>query len=105
MYTLLVFGMVPDISDVMDDMKQTWYIAIMFIVFVFFSTFTILNMLIGILCEVVSEVKYTEKELMDIQWLKATLKQVMQDEIDVDHDGRVSKAEFLMILENGIVLK
>jgi len=104
MYTLLIFGMVPDIGDVMDDLKQEWYLAIIFVVFVFFSTFTILNMLIGILCEVVSDVKSTEKEIMDIQWLKSTIKRVMIEEIDADHDGLVSKLEFLSILEKPVAL-
>merc|ERR1719454_2680898 len=99
MYTLLIHGMVPDIGDVMEEMKQEWHIAIIFVCFVFFSTFTILNMLIGILCEVVSSVKAVEKEYMDIEWLKSTLKSVMEEEIDSDHDGMVSQAEFLVMFE------
>lgn len=53
-----------------------------------------------ILCEVVSSVKNVEKEQMDIQMLELTLQRVMDENmIDDDHDGLVSKAEFLMILE------
>jgi hypothetical protein len=99
MYTLLIHGMVPDIGDVMEDLRVEWYIAIIFVLFVFFSTFTILNMLIGILCEVVSNVKNAEKEELDKAWLKSTLKTIMENEIDTDHDGYISKSEFLLILE------
>lgn len=99
MYTLLIHGMVPDIGGVMEEMKQEWYIAVTFVVFVFFSTFTVLNMLIGILCEVVSSVKVVEQEQMDIEWLHFTLKKVMVEQIDQNHDGMVSKAEFLMMFD------
>jgi len=104
MYTLLIHGMVPDHSDVMEDMKKDWVIAVIFVWFVFFSTFTILNMLIGILCEVVSSVKQVEKERMDIQWLSSTLKKVMEEQIDSDHDGLVSKAEFLSLFDKSVAL-
>jgi len=79
-------------------MKQEWYIAVMFVVFVFFSIFCVLNMLIGILCEVVATVKTVESERMDLDILKSTLKSVLQ-EIDVNHDGMISKAEFLLMFE------
>jgi len=100
MYTLTIHGIMPDHAGVLEDMTPKWYIAAIFLIFVFFSTFTIMNMLIGILCEVVSSVKSVEKEQMDIEMLHSTLQRVMDENaIDDDHDGLVSKAEFLMILE------
>jgi len=99
MYTLLIHGMVPDIAGVMEDMKKEWYIGLFFVLFVFFSTFTVLNMLIGILCQVVQTVKSVEKEQMDVEWFRSTLHQVIVTEIDANNDGMVSKTEFLLMVE------
>merc|ERR1719277_55092 len=58
-----------------------------------------MNMLIGVLCEVVSAVAVCEKEQMAVEFVHAKLKGVMKD-IDENSDGYISKDEFRMILES-----
>merc|ERR1712048_1369794 len=60
MYTLLIKGNLPDL----DDMSQTIsdhhpLLMVVFLVFVFFSALTLLNMLVGILVDVVQTVAAT----------------------------------------------
>eukprot|EP00747_Dinoflagellata_sp_TGD_P085875 gnl/TRDRNA2_/TRDRNA2_163051_c1_seq2.p1 gnl/TRDRNA2_/TRDRNA2_163051_c1~~gnl/TRDRNA2_/TRDRNA2_163051_c1_seq2.p1 ORF type:complete len:143 (-),score=45.02 gnl/TRDRNA2_/TRDRNA2_163051_c1_seq2:237-665(-) len=56
-------------------------------------------MLIGVLCEVVSAVAATEKETLEVAYVKSKLQDFLQ-EIDEDTDGKISKGEFVKILEN-----
>jgi len=59
-----------------------------------------MNMLIGVLCEVVSAVAATEKEELTVAFVKEKLLEVMQTSgLDEDGDNEISKSEFVKILE------
>merc|ERR1719506_3591226 len=74
--------------------------AAIFYLFVLLSALTVMNMLIGVLCEVVSAVSETEKESLTVQFVKETLQEVMKHSgLDEDGDGEISKDEFCKILE------
>merc|ERR1740117_1072110 len=58
-----------------------------------------MNMLIGVLCEVVSAVAATEQEEMLVMFVHEKLSKVMAI-LDADGGGTISKKEFLEILDN-----
>merc|ERR1719235_1370836 len=85
------------IADKLKDHAHPALLAL-FIVFILVSALTILNMLIGVLCEVVSAVAEAEKEKAVVTYVKATLIDVLND-LDKDGTGTISKDEFAVLLE------
>merc|ERR1712050_212633 len=60
-----------------------------------------MNMLVGILCEVVSVVSAVEKEEVLINYVKGELQDMIQAAgLDTNGDNRISKAEFEQLLDN-----
>jgi hypothetical protein len=57
-----------------------------------------MNMLIGVLCEVVSAVARTEKETIEVSFVKEKM-QAIVNQLDQDRDGRMTKKEFMLILD------
>eukprot|EP00929_Paragymnodinium_shiwhaense_P052961 TRINITY_DN2651_c0_g4_i1.p1 TRINITY_DN2651_c0_g4~~TRINITY_DN2651_c0_g4_i1.p1 ORF type:complete len:636 (+),score=147.39 TRINITY_DN2651_c0_g4_i1:141-2048(+) len=70
-----------------------------FFVFILLGAVLIMNVLIGVLCEVVSAVALVEKEEMLVNYVRAKLEKVMAI-IDEDGGGTISREEFGLILEN-----
>merc|ERR1712151_270321 len=72
---------------------------ILFLIFVLLSTFTVLNMLVGILCEVVSVISAVETEQLKVQQVVEKLARVIDEEnIDSDHDEMLNRDEFEILL-------
>merc|ERR1712118_188041 len=71
-WTLLLHGtLLDDITDALTDIKDdTPSLAAVFLVFVLIGNFTVLNMLIGVLCEVVSAVSASETEKIHVDFAK-----------------------------------
>merc|ERR1719321_2541313 len=63
-----------------------------------------MNMLIGILCEVVSNVANVEAEQMELNKLSGSLATVLA-EIDEDYDGLISKTEVMNMLNHPHAVK
>merc|ERR1712125_40146 len=69
------------------------------LIFVLLSTFTVLNMLVGILCEVVSVISAVETEQLKVQQVVEKLARVIDEEnIDSDHDEMLNRDEFEILL-------
>jgi len=64
----------------------------------------VMNMLIGVLCEVVSAVAATEKEEMSVSFVMRKMKDIMAA-LDVNGDGKISRKEFMKVLGNVPALK
>jgi len=106
MYTLLVEGIIPDQGTMLETLGgEKWYAGLIFIVFVVLATFTMINMLIGILCEVACRVAATEKEKMDIDLLRSKLLSIISESVDRNGDNLISKIEFLGIAANPAACK
>merc|ERR1740138_2061332 len=56
-----------------------------------------MNVLIGVLCQVVSHVGSTEKETLNTLTLKAKLARVM-DKLDRNNNGMLSEVEFVQLV-------
>eukprot|EP00928_Gymnodinium_smaydae_P015593 TRINITY_DN15777_c0_g2_i1.p1 TRINITY_DN15777_c0_g2~~TRINITY_DN15777_c0_g2_i1.p1 ORF type:complete len:793 (-),score=115.20 TRINITY_DN15777_c0_g2_i1:246-2624(-) len=74
-------------------------IFLVFIMFIMLAALFVLNMLIGVLCEVVSAVALTEKEEMNKAFFNSKMKAIIE-EIDQDGDNTISKTEFAQIMES-----
>ncbi|CAE8620225.1 unnamed protein product, partial [Polarella glacialis] len=99
MYTLLVAGVfLDDLAAVTTDIGQDSLVfPAIFFLFVLVGALTIMNMLIGVLCEVVSGVAAAEKEDMIVNFVKSKMQEVV-DKLDTDGDQMISRAEFNQIM-------
>lgn len=70
-----------------------------FYIFVAIAALMVMNMLIGVLCEVVSAVAATETEELVVSWVKHKMTEIFE-QIDEDGSGEISKTEFQAILAN-----
>lgn len=100
-YYLVVGGtFLDDLRNIADQIGADDSIAaVLFFVFVVLSALMVMNLLIGVLCEVVSAVAETEKEDMLMAFFKDTLQEVFSD-LDDSGDGMISKQEFGQIVVN-----
>mmetsp|Transcript_51374 Transcript_51374/g.130695 ORF Transcript_51374/g.130695 Transcript_51374/m.130695 type:complete len:490 (+) Transcript_51374:2-1471(+) len=101
MYTLLVYGTLMDqITLPVNALGQLSYLyGALFLFFVLLAALTLMNMLIGVLTEVVSAVAATEKETLTVTFVRNKMQEALK-KIDQDGDGTISKREFEKILEN-----
>merc|ERR1712224_798110 len=102
MYTLLMDGTILDgLSHAMDELGEAnqTLAQVLMILFVLASAYTVMNMLIGVLCEVVTQVAEVEKEGHAVKMVKETLL-VLLREMDEDGSGTISKDEIMQMLDN-----
>lgn len=102
MWTLLVDGSFMDgigwVSRSLLDADK-YLEATVFMVFVLGSALTVMNMLIGVLCEVVSAVAACEKEDNAIKLVRDKLLHMLR-ELDQDGSNGLSRSEIGQVLEN-----
>lgn len=101
MLTLLIHGVfMDDMAELVAAIRQDSAVAFgTFIIFVLIASITLMNMLIGVLCEVVSMVGQSEREELLVDFVKRELMDIII-EADEDGDGLMSHQEFLRILES-----
>jgi len=92
--TLLLMGTLPDQADIVQEMgvEHVAY-GLLFLAFILLGSLTVMNMLVGVLVEVVSVVSALEKEEMTVNYIRSRLC-VMFDMGDEDGNGHISKNEF-----------
>lgn len=102
MYSLLVYGTFMDnLGEVTRAIGEgSALCAVLFWMCVLFSALTVMNMLIGVLCEVVSAVAATERETLLVNFVKSQMHRIMAS-VDANVDEKITKSEFLKVLENG----
>jgi len=74
-------------------------LAATLLAFIFFSSFTVLNLLIGVLCDVVSGVAVAEKEQSAVNYLRSTLLDILECH-DQNGDSAIQKDEFKLLMRN-----
>eukprot|EP00747_Dinoflagellata_sp_TGD_P222930 gnl/TRDRNA2_/TRDRNA2_94598_c0_seq1.p1 gnl/TRDRNA2_/TRDRNA2_94598_c0~~gnl/TRDRNA2_/TRDRNA2_94598_c0_seq1.p1 ORF type:complete len:586 (+),score=119.53 gnl/TRDRNA2_/TRDRNA2_94598_c0_seq1:62-1819(+) len=102
MFTLLIDGTFMDnIGFVSRSLLETksYIEAILLMWFVLCSALTVMNMLIGVLCEVVSAVAAAEKEDNAIRLVKGNLLTMLR-ELDEDQSGHISRDEIQRVLDD-----
>lgn len=105
-YTLLIYGALMDsIGAPLEALgAESYILATFYLIFVLLATITVMNMLIGVLCEVVTTVAAVERETLTVMFVKGRLEKVIQM-IDEDGNGNVSKEEFAKILDDKSVVE
>mmetsp|Transcript_27718 Transcript_27718/g.45370 ORF Transcript_27718/g.45370 Transcript_27718/m.45370 type:complete len:347 (-) Transcript_27718:47-1087(-) len=102
MNTLLLAGALPDQSSLVEDAGATHPLLYpLMLLYMLLASLTVMNMLVGILCEVVTVVSAVEKEEILLKSVKSLLKQLLLDaQADEDGDGSISRKEFDQMLTN-----
>eukprot|EP00929_Paragymnodinium_shiwhaense_P054688 TRINITY_DN27415_c0_g1_i1.p1 TRINITY_DN27415_c0_g1~~TRINITY_DN27415_c0_g1_i1.p1 ORF type:complete len:732 (+),score=158.64 TRINITY_DN27415_c0_g1_i1:134-2329(+) len=103
MHTLLLEGcFMNDLAPLVKALQAEGVVFVfLFYSFLMLAAMTMLNMLIGVLCEVVSAVAQSEKEANSVSMVKEGVMSIIRNgELDVNGDELISKAEFEAILQN-----
>jgi len=101
MRTLLLPGLFPDSNDhVMNMAAEHWIFALLFVMFIVVAAITIMNMLVGVLVEVVSVVAAVEKESLNGQYVRGELQHLMETQLDADGSGTLSMKEVELLIMN-----
>lgn len=104
MWNLLLGGTLLDgVTDHLNLLRErNQMCCVVFLLWVLLSSFTILNMLIGVLCEVVSAVSDSEKEKALVSFAKSSFLTVLET-IDKDGNGTLSEKEFeTFVMHNNV---
>eukprot|EP00927_Polykrikos_kofoidii_P019652 TRINITY_DN19214_c0_g6_i1.p1 TRINITY_DN19214_c0_g6~~TRINITY_DN19214_c0_g6_i1.p1 ORF type:complete len:782 (-),score=142.61 TRINITY_DN19214_c0_g6_i1:121-2466(-) len=102
MFFLLVHGTLllsTDLKALEIQAEGGPLVLLFFITFILIAAVLLMNMLIGVLCQLVSAVAATEKEELLVSYVQSKLEKVMAI-IDEDGGGTISRDEFMLILEN-----
>jgi len=95
MYTLVTAGTFLDSLTLVSDaiLAESTICIIFFYVFLLLSSCVLMNMLIGVLCQVVAAVSQVEKMRMSIDFVTSTLHDVLA-ETDKNKDLKICRDEF-----------
>lgn len=81
---------------------QGYFLFWFFMLFFGISSMTLLNMLLGVLCEVITQTADQEKDSTQVRELRLCIEDAF-DLIDINEDGRVCEAEWSQIKANPVV--
>jgi len=99
MATLLLGGVMPDQSKFLTTMAADYWLVIVSGLFILLATFTVMNMLVGVLVEVVKVVSTIEKEELLVANVKDSLSKMLDDlHIDIDKSNCINKSEFQALI-------
>jgi len=101
MWYLLLHGTFLDaVADVIPNLRaESPLLTTLFMMSSFITSLTLLNMLVGILVEVVQETSQKEKETMTVFAFKSHLLPILEAH-DVNNNGSLRMAEFELLLQN-----
>eukprot|EP00928_Gymnodinium_smaydae_P011739 TRINITY_DN14301_c0_g1_i1.p1 TRINITY_DN14301_c0_g1~~TRINITY_DN14301_c0_g1_i1.p1 ORF type:complete len:772 (-),score=205.30 TRINITY_DN14301_c0_g1_i1:80-2395(-) len=103
MNTLFVDGVLPDHGSIVEEaLGVHWFFWIAIVSYLLLTFITLMNMLVGILCEVVSVVSGEEKEERLLQFVHHEISAMLPDR---NGDGVISKDEFEELLDNPRAIK
>jgi len=100
MLCLLVRGTLPDMEGIiMDTLEVHVGFTALVLLFILIASVTVLNMLVGVLVDVVSVVSAVEKEALEVTYAKEQVLSMMENDLDEDNDKMISKSEFAKLLQ------
>jgi len=101
MWLLMLEGILMDgPKDTLNEMTdESVTLTTTFLVFIFLSAFLVMNMLIGIVCNVVDHVSKSEEELASNGFLRGTLMDLLEC-YDKDGNRMLTRTEFEFLLKN-----
>jgi len=98
--TLLLRGALPDFAELVTGVgTEHWAFGLLLFVFILMASLTVLNMLVGVLVEVVANVSTMENDKVLSNFVRAKM-QEMIEKIGIDRDGnnKMSRSEFEILL-------
>eukprot|EP00929_Paragymnodinium_shiwhaense_P114727 TRINITY_DN8321_c0_g1_i1.p1 TRINITY_DN8321_c0_g1~~TRINITY_DN8321_c0_g1_i1.p1 ORF type:complete len:735 (-),score=140.03 TRINITY_DN8321_c0_g1_i1:226-2430(-) len=100
MVSLLMGGVLPDQAEfVLRCGEEGFVFAFLSMIFVLFASLTVMNMLVGVLVDVVALVSNIENETMVIECVREKMERRFDElGLDADGDGCVSREEFQTML-------
>jgi len=105
MATLLLGGTLPDMEEIVTEVgAEHFAYSALLLLFILLASLTVMNMLVGVLVEVVCTVSSVEKEQMEAAFLKGNMKELLRG-LDEDNDVRISRQEFGRLLEKPKAIK
>merc|ERR1719507_326991 len=101
MWMLLIYGTFMDaVGDMLADLLEVhWAYSAFLLLFIFLSNLTMLNMLIGILCEVVTRVTSEQADNSAREELGAQVLDILEC-YDIEDDRHLRKPEFNQMMSN-----
>jgi len=103
--TLLLDGTLPDLAGIVYDVAAEHLLyGVLLVIFILLASLTVMNMLVGVLVEVVCTVSSVEKEQMEATFLKGHMLHLLRG-LDEDGDVRISRDEFGKLLEKPKAIK
>jgi hypothetical protein len=103
--TLLLQGTLPDLANIVYAIREEHILLSgFFLFFILLATLMLMNMLVGVLVEVVSTVSSVEKEQLEARFLKVHMNKLL-NKLDEDSDHCISIDEFDTLLEKPKAIK
>jgi hypothetical protein len=99
MYSLLVYATLLDnMNDFLGSVRyEFWPLLALSLIYIALAALTVMNMLIGVLCEVVSAVADTERESILTETVKEKMLAIV-DNLDTNENNHISYEEFTKIM-------
>eukprot|EP00930_Biecheleria_cincta_P082870 TRINITY_DN72512_c0_g1_i1.p1 TRINITY_DN72512_c0_g1~~TRINITY_DN72512_c0_g1_i1.p1 ORF type:complete len:591 (+),score=119.86 TRINITY_DN72512_c0_g1_i1:126-1898(+) len=100
MYNLMIYATFGDnLADFTNDLRsQMWPLLVFCLIYMSLAQLTLMNMLVGVLCDVVSSVAVREREERSMSQMIADMKLIFAS-LDKDFDNEVSYKEFSAMIE------
>jgi len=104
MSTLLLQATLPDLADIVEEAgREHWLYALALLIFILLASLTVMNMLIGVLVEVVGIVSAVENEQRTVNFVKQRMLTMLTasgvDEFEMSHH-KISRHDFEKLLLN-----
>jgi len=101
MWTLLINGtFLDDVGEMLVPVRlASPGLSALFIVFTFISALAVLNLLVGVLCDVVSRTKQAEHNNSIATFVRHRMLEILECH-DTDDDGNIEKSEFELLMQN-----
>mmetsp|Transcript_67632 Transcript_67632/g.130627 ORF Transcript_67632/g.130627 Transcript_67632/m.130627 type:complete len:614 (-) Transcript_67632:195-2036(-) len=102
MHTLLVYGALMDeVSMLIIEIEaESIFILLVFYMFILVAALTVMNMLIGVICEMVLKVGASERQQATQSFVTEKLTDLINTGADENNDNLISKDEFIKMLNN-----
>lgn len=110
MWTLFLHGtLMLETHEVLTPLVERWTLvslasAMLFLLFLLLSAITIMNLLTGIFCELVTSAAEMERDEADVHMVKTSILSELK-KIDTDGNGTISSDEFEELCKNPIALQ
>mmetsp|Transcript_105965 Transcript_105965/g.167240 ORF Transcript_105965/g.167240 Transcript_105965/m.167240 type:complete len:668 (-) Transcript_105965:51-2054(-) len=100
MKSLLLYGVLPDQAEIVNNVsRQHFLLGILSLIFILLASLTVMNMLVGVLVEVVSVVSSVEKEELKVNFVMSRLRFMLENTgLDANHDMKISRKELDTLL-------